>query len=117
VPLKRSDISEELIATNIRVARIGELGILRSVLQLPVTANVACSPVLVTVMMEALRSSETPDLTRVTRRNIPEDFILHSRRLENLRSYTIKHYFTKTYWEVVVYIHILVISSLVAGEW
>jgi hypothetical protein len=40
-----------------------------------------------TLKMEAIRSSETFDFIRPTRRNIPEDAILHSHRRENLKSY------------------------------
>jgi hypothetical protein len=55
-----------------------------------VTANVVPNlPVLVTMMMETIRSSKCRFLTRVTRRNIAEDGILHSDRGENLKFYIV----------------------------
>jgi hypothetical protein len=64
VTLVRTEVSEEHSASVV---------ILRSVLRLLVTANVVpSSPILVTLMVEELRSSETSAITR---------------RRENLKSY------------------------------
>jgi hypothetical protein len=97
IALVRIDASEELSASIISVIRIGELGTTLAVIsnrrtlrRLLVTVNVVpISPILVTLMMEALSSSETSVLTRATARHIREDDILHSHRLENLKSYSI----------------------------
>jgi hypothetical protein len=58
------------------------------VLWLLVTANVVRnSPILVTLMMEAIHSSETSVLTRATRHHKPEDDMLRSHRREYFRTY------------------------------
>jgi hypothetical protein len=98
----RTNFLEECSASIIRVTRIGELEmsavtsnrrmLSRNTIcmcRLSVMANiVSSSPILVTLMMEALCSSKTLVLTRPTRHNNPEDGILHSHRHENLKSYT-----------------------------
>jgi hypothetical protein len=61
VAFVRTDVSEERSASIIKVERIGELG-------------------------TTLHSSETSASTRATRRNIPEDGILHIRCRGNLKS-------------------------------
>jgi hypothetical protein len=74
---------------NIKLGLLGTgLGVVDWIDWMLVTASVVPgSPILVTLMMEALSFSGTSIFTRTTLRNIPEDAIIHSHRRENLKSY------------------------------
>jgi hypothetical protein len=71
VALVRTDVSEELSASFIRVTRINQLGT-----TLAVTSN-----------QRTLRRNFAHTEHTATWHNIPEDAILHSHRRENLKSY------------------------------
>jgi hypothetical protein len=79
VALVRTDVSEEFSASIIMVTRIGELGTTLAVTNNRSTslqhASLADSPIFVTLMMEAIRLSETSVLTRAALRNMPEEGI------------------------------------------
>jgi hypothetical protein len=74
VVLVRTYLSEEHIASIIRVTRIGEIEILGSVFRLLVTADVVPSSPIVTLMMEAIRSTH-----RSTQSYVAEDTVMKSR--------------------------------------
>jgi hypothetical protein len=59
----------------------------RNLLRMVSSGTLRCVGLVRTDVLEAPGSSETSVLTRPTRRNIPEDTILHSHRRENLISY------------------------------
>jgi hypothetical protein len=68
------------------------------------TANILSSPILVTLIMGAMCSSEMLVLTRITQCKIPKNSILHSHHhCENLISYELK--------EIVAFVHSVVKSA------
>jgi hypothetical protein len=81
VVLVGTDVLEEDVTSIISVKRI-------RVIWLLVAGNVSpSSPILVTLMIEAISSSETLVHARVTGRHTPDDGIPNTHRRENRKSY------------------------------
>jgi hypothetical protein len=87
VVLVIAEVSEVRSASIIRVTRVGELG--------------------TTLIMEALSSSETSVLTRVTQRNIPEDGILHVREYCEVNEFAPLLLFTNTNKYITIKLYIM----------
>jgi hypothetical protein len=93
VALIITDITEERIASFIRATRIYGLETTLSITsnrsKLRAANVVPSSPILVTLMMEAIRSYVMSVLTRTKRCNTQEYGILHNHRRESLKYYFI----------------------------
>jgi hypothetical protein len=84
----RTDVSEKLSASFIRVTRIRELGTTLAVTTNRHTLRRNTSSLIhVTLVTEAISCSKTSVLTRATWRSIPEHGILNNHWHENLKSY------------------------------
>jgi hypothetical protein len=92
VALVRTEVSEERSTSIIRMTRLGELGTILAVTRNRRTLRRnTSSPILVSLMMEVLHSSET-FLIRAKRRIIPQDGILPLGQFASFSNYYISSF-------------------------
>jgi hypothetical protein len=87
--VKKYCVRKEALEWDTRVRVLEGVGVSMAWVLVEMLNGWTSSPILVTMTMEVIHSSETFILTRATSHNVPKDSILHSYGREILKSYKI----------------------------